>query len=119
MMKEMYVIEKEISMMPAAMNVMLRNADLFDAETDEWIGHVAKTACAAKVVAWYRTDDKKIRFIVEMNEFDGIAIYDVAAKDIAKAIASKASKLVWALIGWAVVEAAGGVIENIIGMFLF
>ena len=119
MKKEIYIIKNDVHMLPVAVKVLLRNADLFDVETNEWTAHVAKTACEAKIVAWYHTADKKIRFIVEMTEFDGIAVYDVSAKDIAKALERKAIKLIWALIGGAIAEAAGGIIENIVGMFLF
>lgn len=116
-MKEMYIIEKELHTIKMA-PVPLRRADLYDAENGEWIGRVADKPWDAKPVFWYRGGNGKVRFIVEMKEDEEIAVYDVAAKHIAMAILRKSSKLLAALAGWLIAEAAGGVIENVVGSLL-
>lgn len=117
-MKDMYVIEKELHEIHNGMTVMLRKTDLYDAESGEWIGCIASNAYEAKLMFWYRNVNGDVRFIVEMKEFDGIVIYEISAADAAWAIARKSVKLLAAIAGWFLAEAAGGVIESIVGMLL-
>lgn len=114
MMKEMYLIEKNLHHI-GGIEIKIADADLFDAESGEWIGHVAKEASEAKFDFWYRDASGKIRFIVEMDEYDGTAVYDVAAKTVAKAIARKSARLIAVFIGWLIASAAGGVVEGFVG----
>lgn len=117
MMKEMYLIEKNLYHI-GGIEIKIANADLFDAESGEWVGHVAKEASEAKLDFWYRDASGKIRFIVEMNEYDGTAVYDVSAKTVAKAIARKSARLIAVFIGWLVAAAAGGIVEGFVGSLL-
>lgn len=116
-MKDMYVIEKNLHRI-GGIEIKIANADLFDPESGEWIGHVAKDASEAKLEFWYRDASDKIRFIVEMEEYDGTAVYDVSAKTVAKAIVRKSARLIAVFIGWLVASAAGGVVEGIVGSLL-
>lgn len=116
-MKDMYVIEKELHRI-GGIEIKIANADLFDAESGEWIGHVAKDASKAKLDFWYCDANGKIRFIVEMEEYDGTAVYDVSAKTVAKAIARKSARLIAVFVGWLVAAAAGGVVEDFVGSLL-
>ena len=117
MMKDMYVIEKELHHI-GGIEIKIANADLFDAESGEWIGHVAKEASDAKLEFWYRDASDKVRFIVEMEEYDGTAVYDVFAKTVAKAIVRKSARLIAMFIGWLVASAAGGIVEGFVGSLL-
>lgn len=117
MMKEMYVIEKNLHRI-GGIEIKIANADLFDAESGEWIGHVAKEASEAKLEFWYLDSNNKVRFIVEMEEYDGTAVYDVSAKIVAKAIARKSARLIAVFIGWLVAAAAGGIVESFVGSLL-
>lgn len=117
MMKEMYIIEKELHRI-GGIEIKIANANLFDAESGEWIGHVAKDASEAKLEFWYRDASGKFRFIVEMDEYDGTSVYDVSAKTVAKAIARKSARLIAVFIGWLIAAAAGGVVEGFVGSFL-
>lgn len=116
-MKDMYVIEKELHRI-GEIEIKIANADLFDAESGEWVGHVAKNASDAELEFWYRDASGKIRFIVEMDEYDGTAVYDVSAKTVTKAIVRKSARLIAVFIGWLIASAAGGVVEGIVGNFL-
>lgn len=116
-MKNMYVIEKNLHRI-GGIEVKIANADLFDAESGDWIGHVAKDASEAKLEFWYRDVSGKVRFIVEMEEYDGIAVYDVSAKTVAKAIARKSVRLIAVFIGWLVAAATGGIVEGFVGSLL-
>lgn len=117
MMKDMYVIEKNLHRI-GEIEIKIANADLFDAESGEWIGHVAKEASDAKLEFWYRDASGKVRFIVEMEEYDGTAVYDVSAKIVAKAIVRKSARLIAVFIGWLVASAAGGIVEGFVGSLL-
>lgn len=117
MMKEMYVIEKNLHHI-GGIEIKIANADLSDPESGEWIGHVAKDASEAKLEFWYRDVSGKARFIVEMEEYDGTAVYDVSAKTVAKAIVRKSARLIAVFIGWLIAAAAGGVVEGFVGSLL-
>lgn len=116
-MKEMYVIEKELHRI-GGIEIKIANADLFDAESGEWIGHVAKDASDAKLDFWYRDASGKVRFIIEMDEYDGTAVYDVSAKTVAKAFVRKSARLIAVFVGWLVAAAAGGIVEGFVGSLL-
>lgn len=116
-MKDMYVIEKNLHRI-GGIEIKIANADLFDAESGEWAGHVAKDASEAKLDFWYRDASDKVRFIVEMEEYDGTAVYDVFAKTVAKAIVRKSARLIAMFIGWLVASAAGGIVEGFVGSLL-
>lgn len=113
-MKEMYLIEKNLHHI-GGIEIKIANADLFDAESGEWVGHVAKDASEAKLEFWYRDASNKVRFIIEMEEYDGTAVYDVSAKTVAKAIARKSAHLIAVFIGWLVAAVAGGIVEGFVG----
>ena len=117
MIKKMYVIEKNLHRI-GGIEIKIANADLFDAESGEWIGHVAKDSSEAKLEFWYRDASGKIRFIVEMDEYDGTAVYDVSAKTVAKAIVRKSARLIAVFIGWLIAAAAGGIVEGFVGSLL-
>lgn len=117
MMKKMYVIEKNFHHI-GGIKIKIANADLFDAESEDWIGHVARDASDAKLDFWYLDSSNKVRFIVEMDEYDGTAVYDVSAKTVAKAIARKSARLIAVFIGWLVAAAAGGIVEGFVGSLL-
>lgn len=116
-MKDMYIIEKELHRI-GGIEIKIANADLFDAESGEWIGHVAKDASDAKLDFWYRDASGKVRFIVEMEEYDGTAVYDVSAKTVVKAIARKSARLIVVFVGWLIAAAAGDIVEGFVGSLL-
>lgn len=116
-MKDMYVIEKNLHRI-GGIEIKIANADLFDAESGEWIGHVAKDASEAKLEFWYRDTSGKVHFIVEMEEYDRTAVYDVSAKTVAKAIVRKSTRFIAVFIGWLIAAAAGGIVEGFIGSLL-
>lgn len=116
-MKEMYVIEQNLRHI-GGIEIKIANADLFDADSGEWVGHVAKEASEAKLDFWYRDASGEIRFIVEMDEYDGTAVYDVSAKTVTKAIARKSARLIAVFIGWLVAAAASGIVEGFVGSLL-
>ena len=117
MMKKMYVIEKNLHYI-GGIKIKIANADLFDAENGDWIGHIAKDASEAKLDFWYRDASDKVRFIVEMEEYDGTAVYDVSTKTVAKAIVRMSARPIAVFIGWLVAAAAGGIVEGFVGSLL-